>query len=181
MESGMGYLQIKNRIHGAIETINAYPAIAIDCFMVILDAEDRTVTEVESGIKQEIAQSGGVRCPHQIIVMKKCFETWLLGNCDYFPQSISPQFETFKDHFDVSALDPELMEKPAAYPNSTARYHSRYLAEMLRRPFNAKGFNYSKSQPGKACEKEYLNGLLRRVRQDNHIYSFKNFIDTYAV
>ncbi len=177
MQSGMGYPQIKNHLQGAIETINSYPDIPLGYLILILDADDHSIDEVKKDMEECFAVYGNLRCPHEIIVMKKCFETWLLGNLDYFPEVISEQFKPFINHFDVSVDDPELMIKSPEYPNSTSIYHAKYAIEMLRKPFNPKGFNYSKRKPGKVIDEEYFNGLLKRIKSTNHIGSFQYFID----
>ena len=109
-----------------------------------------------------------------IIVQNKCFETWFLGNSKIFKSNpSSPLLKECINHYHVKNEDPELMEKPDNFEQSTSIYHSIYLQEIL----TERNVRYSKSNPQHVTEQPFLNELIKRNKKTNHLQSFKGFID----
>ena len=95
-----------------------------------------------------------VRYPFFILPMRRCFETWLLGNASVWPLNISADFKPYAEHYPVNRKDPEKMEKPNEFEDSNSIYHYRYLQKMLRCSVRK---NYSKRSPGYVSNEEYFH------------------------
>lgn len=76
-------------------------------------------------------------------------------------------------YYDVSKCDPETMPVPIYCNETTAKYHFRYLHEMLR----YKKLRYNKNKPNVVSDTAYFNGLLERISKTEHIGTFREFID----
>ena len=57
--------------------------------------------------------------------------------------------------------------------NTHSQFHADYCTEFLRE----RNTRYSKNKPNGVVEEIYLNKLIERTKETNHIKSFKNFID----
>lgn len=125
--------------------------------MLFLDVDETSVefriNEGNNFVKENNLQL--IDCEFIIIPQDKCIETWFLGNKTIFklnPQNIAlmdyVKFYNFKDD------DPELMPI-----------------------FDGFNTHYSKNKPNGVVEEIYLNKLIERTKETNHIKSFKNFID----
>ena len=61
------------------------------------------------------------------------------------------------------------------YPNfnTHSQFHADYCTEFLRE----RNIRYSKNRPNGVVDKDYLESLILRNEETNHIKSFKLFID----
>lgn len=171
---GGGYPNILKDMINAIHDINDIGRF--DYFVVCLDADDESISRRVNTVKNKIAEEGVVpSCKVIVIVQKKCIETWFLGNRDlYTPKGKARStFRKYADFYNVSMLDPEHMEKPFYFSESTAQYHYRYLEAMLRE----KGLRYTKGKPYCVCGDGYINSLLKRINTTDDLNSFRFFIN----
>lgn len=179
VESGRGYPKIFDRLRENLELLDAHH-IHPDIIIVMFDTDDddrmevkRTVAEFESrfhGLSEEYE--------HIILPMRKCFETWLLGNRAAYPDPPAGAFAEDARFYDVSRDDPERMEKPEAFEASTSMYHFRYLQRMLRASCRT---NYSKGHPMFVSREEYFRELQKRVEQTDDLETFRTLMDVFEM
>lgn len=137
-----------------------------DYFIIALDADELTVQEMVEAVSERISPGAvSSTCKIQIVVQNRCVETWLLGNRRVFARNpTSPGFLACVRFFDVLNDDPELMEKPEDFKGTTALFHFGYLKHMLAE----RKVNYSKTRPGDALTRPYLDRLLERIDDSRH-------------
>jgi REP element-mobilizing transposase RayT len=169
--SSNGYPSILDDIKNAAEDINSCGKYAY--LVVCLDADESTVEEKKEEIN-EIFQQGSVELKAElvVIVQKRCFETWFLGNRKVF--SRNPQDEIFREYcrfYNVSIKDPEMMPNFTGF-NRIAQFHEDYLKRMLRE----KGIRYTKRNPGNVGESHYIEALQKRTENNpGHLKSLRYF------
>jgi REP element-mobilizing transposase RayT len=169
--SSNGYPSILDDIKNAAEDINSCGKYAY--LVVCLDADESTVEEKKEEI-DEIFQQGSVELKAElvVIVQKRCFETWFLGNRKVF--SRNPQDEIFREYcrfYNVSIKDPEMMPNFTGF-NRIAQFHEDYLKRMLRE----KGIRYTKRNPGNVGESHYIEALQKRTENNpGHLKSLRYF------
>jgi len=171
---GGGYPNILKDMINALYDINETGRY--DYLVVCLDADDESISSRVASVKEKIAAEGIVpSCQVEVIVQKKCIETWFLGNREMYTPAgrAKGSFRKFSAYYNVYSADPELMEKPFFFGESTAQYHYRYLEAMLRE----KGIRYSKSRPYCVCGENYINSLLDRIRKTDDLNSFRFFVN----
>lgn len=54
-----------------------------------------------------------------------------------------------------------------------AQFHEKYLKNALKE----RRMSYSKSSPGSVAQPQYLQGLIKRSQETNHIASFEKFMN----
>ncbi len=165
---------LDNHLRNSIDDVNTNGKF--NYFVICLDSDDDSVEErrkqVLDFIEYEKIRLNDTQLV--IIVQNKCFESWFLGNRRIFKKN--PQSEFLNDcvnFYNVKENDPELMEKPEDFEQTTAIFHSVYLQETLAE----RKIQYSKKNPQGVTEEYFLNELIYRNDKTNHIQSFKNFID----
>lgn len=170
--SAQGYPSILDDLLNAVKDINELGTY--DYLVVALDADE---VEVETRIRevQEAIDDLEVKAELKVVVQNRCMESWFLGNRKIFksnPEAKS-SFKEFMEHYDVSREDPELMDKPGHFEESTSIYHEKYLKKMFEA--RAEGLRYSKNRPGPVCEPTYIEQLLRRISETGHLSTLDNF------
>lgn len=166
---------LDNHLRNSIEDVNS--SANFDYLVICLDSDDDTIAERNQQVFDFIEEEKiklNVTTKLIIIVQNKCFETWFLGNSKIFKNNPNNSF--LKDcikHYNVKIDDPELMEKPVDFEQTTAIFHSAYLQEILAE----RKIRYSKKNPQEVTEKYFLQELIKRNVKTNHIQSFKIFID----
>jgi hypothetical protein len=108
-----------------------------------------------------------------IIPQNRCIESWFLGNQKVFKQNPqSSDLVNYVQFYNVKTNDPEEM---GIYPNfnTHSQFHADYCTEFLRE----RNIRYSKNRPNGVVDKDYLESLILRNEETNHIKSFKLFID----
>ncbi|MDV3864924.1 hypothetical protein CMU00_06465 [Elizabethkingia anophelis] len=166
---------LDNHLKNSVDDINATGNF--DYFVICLDSDDDSIDERRQQVLDFIEEEEVKLDPDTkliIIVQNKCFETWFLGNQKIFKKNPTSSFlsDCIK-HYNVKTDDPELMEKPADFEQSTAVFHSIYLQEILAE----RKIKYSKKDPKEVAEKYFLEKLIKRNTNTNHIQSFKYFTD----
>lgn len=172
--NGNGYPSIlDNHLRNAVEDANAigkfqYLVMCIDADEVEVDYRKN---EVESFMaKENIELNEGVE--FVLIIQNRCIETWCLGNRRVYKRN--PTEETLREYvqfYDVSIDDPELMGKPADF-DTHSQFHTSYLKEML----SERNIRYTKKNPNGVTSDSYLNELIQRAYDTNHIFTFHSFI-----
>ncbi|MEG4502247.1 hypothetical protein QUA81_00690 [Microcoleus sp. F6_B4] len=172
--SGEGYPSLYNYIPPAIAEINSNGKYSY--FVVCLDAEENTVSEITTEIDEFLSQQKLKLNNAELVLIfqNRCLESWLLGNRKIY--SKNPQDKPLLDYtryYDVSVNCPEEMGK---YPdfNTHAQYHGAYLRAL----FEAKNITYSKKRPGDVLKPFYLEQLLARIQLlPDQLNTFRQFID----
>lgn len=175
-QDGGGYPSIRNRVDETIRTF-VENHVPLDCFVVCWDGDARSDAEIRADMDafQTIFERYHVPFDYKLMVMDRCFETWLLGNRAAYPQdNMRESFVPFAGFYNVSVNDPEKMLRPMGWTLSVSRYHGRYLQEMLRS--STPKMNYSKRSPGAVTEENYWKEMCLRVEQTKDLRSFAEFL-----
>ena len=114
---------------------------------------------------------------YKVFVCNHCFETWLLGNGNLYPD-IRPEgdFQPYYDKYNIKVNDPELMAVPDDIKETIAVYHFHYLHEMCR--YNR--VRYSKKKPMEMAKKAYFDTLVSRIENSDHLHSFAQFYEYFV-
>jgi len=145
-----------------------------DVFVVVLDADERSVqeriNEVTHAVEQSKIKLQSARL--EVIVQNRCIETWLLGNRKIFiRQPQDDKLNQFIAHYDIALYDPELMPLFSGF-NSHGQFHKEYVKSI----FKERSISYAPHNPGQAGEQSYFEQLQKRVDETNHIQSFARFL-----
>lgn len=171
--SGAGIPSIYNHTVNAIKDINDNPAF--DRLIVCLDGEELGAEERIKELKAYIQKSGVElinTCQLDIVIQNVCIETWFLGNRKIVKKT--PEGELLRDfmkHFNVTVEDPERMGKIESFRNK-AHFHYAYFREILKEH----NLVYRKSQPKIVMERTYFDELEKRIKETEHLSSFKHFV-----
>lgn len=170
--SGEGYPSLLSHLENAIDEVNEIDKF--DYLILCLDSEEVSSQTRKEEILKYIANKHIElkKTELVIIIQHPCFETWFLGNRKIFKRN--PQSQTLNQYinfYDVRENDPELM--PCYQENTRAQFHHSYLREI----FNERNIVYTKQKPGIVGEETFLNELINRSIETEHISSFKEFID----
>lgn len=173
--SGGGYPSIlDNHLKNAIEEVNECGLY--DTLVLAIDADEMTTQDKMNEVNQFLTTakiSLNTQCSLQIIVQKYCVETWLMGNRKAYTRNPGKHsdFYRYTRFYDVSRLDPELMEKPQNFTASTSKYHHAYLKKMLAE----KNIGYNKASPDGIGTNTYLEQLKKRIEDTHHLPSLDCF------
>lgn len=166
---------LDNHLRNSVEDVNE--SGNFDYLVICLDSDDNTVDEKKEQVLEFIQDEDIVLNPDTkliIIVQNKCFETWFLGNKKIFKNNPTSYYLVDCVRFyNVKNEDPELMEKPENFEQTTAIFHSSYLQEILLE----RKIQYSKKNPREVIEKYFLEELIKRSSKTKHLQSFQYFID----
>jgi hypothetical protein len=172
--SGGGIPHIYRHAVNAMKNINDNPVF--DRLIVCLDGEEIGVEARIQEIKSYIAESGVLlnnKCKMEFVIQNVCIETWFLGNRKIVKRNpLNEQLKKYIEHYNVVNNDPELMNKMENF-RTKAHFHFSYFREILKEH----NLSYSKSKPKIVLESTYVDELIKRTNQTNHLPSFKNFID----
>lgn len=182
MQSGQGVTQLITRVlFQTIDTILMNPG-KINELIVILDSEEYNEHErknqVENIINEYIEKKEcKIDFSYKVFVCNHCFETWLLGNGNLYPD-IRPEgdFQQYYDSYNIKKDDPELMSVPNGIDETVAVYHFHYLHEMCR--YNR--VRYSKKRPMEMAKRAYFDALVSRIANSNHLNSFAQFYNYFV-
>ena len=173
--NGNGYPSIlDNHLKNAVDDVNAidkfqYLVMCIDADEVEVDSR---IQEVENFIESEQI-SLNENTEFILIIQNRCIETWCLGNRRVYKRN--PTEETLREYvefYNVSIDDPELMGKIGEF-ETHAQFHASYLKEMLYE----RNIRYTKKNPYGVTSAAYLNELIERHNDTNHIKTFRSFIN----
>lgn len=167
---------LDNHLRNAVSDVNEIAKF--DYLVICLDSDDETI-EYRRNEVYDFIQNNNLSLDISkfiVIVQNKCIETWFLGNRKiYSKQPQSLQLRTFNRFFNVKINDPEIMTSLENF-GSSAQFHEAYLSEMLFE----KNIRYTKKNPNGVVEKHYLQELIKRQQDTNHLLSFKYFLDFCA-
>ena len=169
--SGKGYPSYLNRIPESLQDITEHGGF--DHFFICIDTEEMSCEEKKMEIESLLISAPSFNNTH-IILHHCCIETWFLGHAKMMKSQ--PEGETlrrFKNFYDVSIRDPELMPTFDGY-HVRAQFHFKYFQEMCREHH---GVYYSKASCGVVFERHFLEELKDRIRRTNHLGSFSGFVE----
>lgn len=173
--NGNGYPSIlDNHLRNSVEDINAigkfkYLVMCVDSDEVDVDYR---ISEINSFIADGNIQ---LNEPTEfvLIVQNRCIETWFLGNSRVYKRN--PTLENlieYTNFYNVSINDPEHMGKFNGF-ETHAQFHAAYLVQMLLE----RNIRYTKKIPNGVTSDAYLDELIKRSENTNHIATFKSFLD----
>lgn len=178
MQSGFGGTQlITKALFDTIETIIEKTG-KIDHLVIILDAEEEDVEDRKIEVMEKIEEfRQEQKCTFdfqiKVIVVNRCFESWLLGNVNLYPDDVPPEnsdFFAYYKYYNIKESDPERMVRPVdSIESTTAKYHFHYLCEALR----YQKIRYSKKGPQNICTREYFQQIIQRIHTTEHMNSFR--------
>jgi hypothetical protein len=170
--SGHGYPSYIQRISAALQDIERTGNI--DHLFICIDTEDMSIGEKHDEIVGVLNEGPAFFNSH-VIVHNCCMETWFLGHdkmLKRYPQD--DPLRSWKNYYDVSRLDPELMECPSG-STIKAQFHYDYLRAML----HEQNLRYTKNTPGPMVQPQYLAALINRHRNTGHIATFGKLLDIW--
>lgn len=162
---------------GDVNEINAKGGAKYDYLMVCLDTEQEDRSYILQRINEQLFADNRTPNGFEIVVFeqKVCMESWFLGNRKVFKVNpSSPKYLKYISYYNVGDNDPEFMGNGDGDNCETkAQFHGRYLKEMLKE----RHMVYKKNKPNVVCEQSYLNELIKRYQQTNHLSTFGSWYD----
>lgn len=165
---------LHNHLKNSIDEINELGNF--NYLVLILDVDESTIEgrieEVNNFLNDHnlvISESTDL----VIIPQNRCIETWFLGNKKIFKQNPqNPELVDYVKFYNVKEEDPEQM---GIHPNFSthSQFHADYCTEFLRE----RNIRYSKNRPNGVVDKDYLNNLIIRSEELEHLASFKTFVN----
>lgn len=175
--AGFGQSQfLTNQIEHAIKDVNNLP---FDRLVLAIDSEDKSFHDKLSELTERVE---GIGCNIQVkyVIQHFCFETWLLGNRKIFRRKTNDyELQKFRALFDVRKNDPELLPVNNERAWNRAQFALQYLRAGLRDVHPASRVSYTKRNPGIIATEGYFNQVKKRHLDDQHILSFKGFLDAF--
>ena len=172
--SGGGFPSLLDtQLRLSIEEVNA--SGKYNFLVVCLDSDDESPDDKKAMVHHFLEKNRlEISCQLKIIVQNKCMETWFMGNQVVYPRNISEDFRPFANFYDVLKNDPELMQKPKSFVESSSIYHYEYLRQMLLE----KNIRYSKTRPNEVGKAYYLEELRKRIlATPDHLNTLKVFLE----
>ncbi len=165
---------LHNHLKNSIEEVNELEKF--NYLVLVLDVDESTIdgriNEVNEFLEENNLELNS-NTELIIIPQNRCIESWFLGNQKVFKQN--PQgldLISYVQFYNVKTNDPEEM---GIYPNfnTHSQFHADYCVEFLQE----RNIRYSKNRPNGVIDKDYLESLILRNQETNHIKSFKLFVD----
>jgi len=174
--SGNGYPRIFTGVlKNSILDINSNGKY--DYLILCIDSDENSIEERQEELNNYLKQfkEEGViltdKCKLELVVQNRCIETWFLGNKHVYKSNPSSNvLIEFQNFYNVRDNDPELMPAFKDFDNH-ANFHFAYLRKMLLE----RNIRYTKNYPRDVSESHYLERLVERGENDNHINSFIHF------
>ena len=174
--SGMGYPNYLSVIDAAIEDVLSNKNI--DYLVVCVDSEEMTYENKYQEIIQYI--DGRIKSDRlRIIIQHFCLETWGLANKVIHKRN--PEDRILREYvrfFNARVKDPELLPNYDMRGFNRSQFAHDYLRRVLREKY--RNLSYTKSNPMVIADKTYFDRILTRYLEDNHIQSFKHFIEAFS-
>lgn len=171
-----GYPALLKHLVNAIHDINSIKG-KYDYLVICFDADEQDSEECKKEVLDFLIAEK-VTLKHntqlEIIIQNKCIETWFLGNSKIFKKN--PTDNTLSKYikfYNVKDKDPELMNKIPDFEGTVSAFHFDYLKKLLVE----RKMHYHKENPKCVMEKDFLEKLVSRAKNTQHIRSFKYFID----
>lgn len=160
-----------------INEINSKGGPHYDYLLVCLDTEGENRDYIMQQIEKQLKSEGVSLQNAELVVFeqKVCMETWFLGNQSVFKENPqNPEYLEFICYYNVGKDNPEAMgnmdENRFA---TTARFHVRYLKRML----GERNMTYSKNNTDDVQQSAYLQQLIKRYEETEHIASFGSWYE----
>ncbi len=160
-----------------INEINSKGGPHYDYLLVCLDTEGENRDYIMQQIEKQLKSEGVSLQNAELVVFeqKVCMETWFLGNQSVFKENPqNPEYLDFIRYYNVGEDNPEAMgnmdENRFA---TTARFHVRYLKRMLEE----RNMTYSKNNTVDVQQSAYLQQLIKRYEETEHIASFGSWYE----
>lgn len=160
-----------------INEINSKGGPHYDYLLVCLDTEGENRDYIMQQIEKQLKSEGVSLQNAELVVFeqKVCMETWFLGNQSVFKENPqNPEYLEFIRYYNVGEDNPEAMgnmdENRFA---TTARFHVRYLKRMLEE----RNMTYSKNNTVDVQQSAYLQQLIKRYEETEHIASFGSWYE----
>lgn len=160
-----------------INEINSKGGPHYDYLLVCLDTEGENRDYIMQQIEKQLKSEGVSLQNAELVVFEQkiCMETWFLGNQNVFknnPQN--PEYLDFIRYYNVGEEDPEAMDNMDENRfATTARFHVRYLKRMLEE----RNMTYSKNNTVDVQQSAYLQQLIKRYEETEHIASFGSWYE----
>lgn len=160
---------------GDINSIEKEAGHAYDFLVVCLDTEESDRETIEKRINDDIKKYDLSLNHTQLVIIEHrvCMETWFLGNRMVFKDN--PQSQTYRDYiqyYDVCRCNPEEMGNNDDELNKV-QFHLKYLKEM----FKERHMVYSKTNTKEVEKETYLNQLVKRYNETDHLVTFGRWLD----
>ena len=165
---------LHNHLKNSIEEVNELEKF--NYLVLVLDVDESTIDGRINEVNEFLEENNlhlNTSTELIIIPQNRCIESWFLGNQKVFKQNPqSSDLINYVQFYNVKTNDPEEM---GIYPNfnTHSQFHSDYCTEFLRE----RNIRYSKNSPNGVVEKDYLDSLILRNEETNHIKSFKLLVD----
>jgi len=174
--SGHGYPNYFNVIRNAAIDIAANPLMGT--LAVSVDAEDDLLAEKRAAIN-EIIDEVDPAIARKIIIQNACIESWLLGNRRQVrPFPTSAQAKYWRAFYDVREYCPELMPADLEGGRNRAATALAYLRSAIRERNPTS--SYSKRRPHIVCNSAYLDQLITRRNETDHLETFGDFVRCFS-
>lgn len=170
---GQGIPSLYRFVQDAVEELNELGTF--DFLVICLDAEEGSLEQARIDLMNSLEKRNLKPRGYElkVIVQNRCIETWLLGNRKVFQRNPADEvLRGYISHFDVSQTDPERMPK-WSQDATHASFHLDYLKRMLK----GRNMEYSKVSPTSVMTPDYLNQLILRTQQTDHLPTLKDFLD----
>ena len=170
--SGEGYPSILNHLKNSLKDIIEIGDI--NHFFIILDCDESTIEQREKEVMDSIASLGlNINVEITVIIQRRCFETFLLGNNQAIPRQPNSQpLIDYCRYFNVITNNPEEMGTYSDN-NTHSQFHAKYAIQALRE----KRICYSKSRCDGVATPEYVEKIVQRINETEHLKSFKKLAD----
>ena len=173
--NGNGYpALLHNHLKNSIEEVNELDKF--NYLVLILDVDESTINGRITEVNDFLAENNlelNANTELIIIPQNRCIESWFLGNQKIFKQNPrNSELVKYVQFYNEKTNDPEEM---GIYPNfnTHSQFHADYCTEFLRE----RNIRYSKNRPNGVVDKDFLDSLILRNKETNHIESFKLFVD----
>lgn len=173
---GQGIPSLCRFFQDAVEELNELGTF--NFLIVCLDAEEGTISQAREDLMNSLAKRNLKPQGYEIkvIVQNRCMETWLLGNRKVFQRNPSDAtLRSYLAHFDVSQGDPEQMPKLVSDVT-----HAAFHLDYLKRTMQERNMEYTKVSPNAVTTSDYLDQLILRTQETNHLPTLKDFLDFCA-
>jgi hypothetical protein len=159
----------------AIEDVNNLGNV--DRLVICIDSEEMSYNEKYDEISEHIRSKKCI-AEIKIVIQFFCFETWALGNRKIVPHKPKTEIvKKYKEYFDVSDNDPELLPGYSPENLNRAQFSEKYLKKLL----NDKGnLTYNKGNPKYVKHHVFYEEVKKRHLETKHIMSFKFFLEAFS-
>jgi hypothetical protein len=174
--SGGGYPNYYEVIKNGILDVNNDQNF--DRLVIAVDSELIPINEKINEIRLFLANFV-CRTQVYIIVQHFCLETWALGNRTIIRRNpTNPKLSDFLHYFDVVHEDPELLPSNHFLSLNRVEFAYAYLRAIINDRYT--GLSYTKHNPKVIMQKGYIDQIVNRYRETNHLRSFNSFLEAFT-